>query len=504
MAYTATRLTSNKMKFSFDVPAETFEAATQAAYLKNRGRINVPGFRKGKAPRRLIENMYGANVFFDDAFEAIFPDIYQEAVDGEGIVPVSRPEISIDQMEAGQELKFSAEVFVRPEVTLGEYKGIKATKYMPEVSDEQINQRIEQDVRKATIQQEVTDRAVQPGDTVDMDYLGSVDGVPFDGGKDEHASLTIGSNRFIPGFEEQLVGMNIGEEKDITVTFPEQYHAENLAGKEAVFHVKLHGITQDLRPEMDDEFAADVSEFTTFAEYRDSIVKELTERRDKEADNRLEDNLIQQAVDAADMDIPDVMIDDEVNRMLRSLQNRLMYSGMTLDDFIRSSGMDASQMVEMYRPGAQQSVKRALVMEAIRKAENLEATEEDVDSEIAEYAKSIGSDPETFANSVSHDQWHVFEDQAAMRKVVNLLRDSAEVTVHEGEEPTLAVDSMVESIDAAAAIADEEPQDEQQEAAQAPETEATDAPEAEAAEKPTAKKPAIPRAPRNKKEEPAQ
>lgn len=499
MTYTATQLTSNKVKFTFGVPAETFEAATQSAYLKNRGRINVPGFRKGKAPRRLIENIYGANVFFDDAFEALFPDIYQEAVDGEGVVPVSRPEINIDQMEAGQELKFTAEVFVRPEVTLGTYKGIKATRFVPEVSDEQIDQRIEQDVRKATIQQEVTDRAVKQGDTVDLDYLGQVDGVPFDGGKDEHASLTIGSNRFIPGFEEQLVGMNVGEEKDITVTFPETYHAENLAGKEAVFHVKLHGITQDMRPELDDEFAADVSEFTSFAAYRDAIVKELSERRDKESDSRLEENLIQQAVDAADMDIPDVMIDDEVNRMLRSLQNRLMYSGITLDDFVKNSGMEVSQMLEMYRPGAQQSVKRALVMEAIRKAEGIEAAEEDVDREIAEYAASIGSDPETFTANVSHDQWHMFADQAAMRKVVNLLRDTAEVTVQKGEEPTLAVDNVAESIDAAtAAVADDETVDAQ------PDEAALEAPDGEDQTQPTdesaTKKPAKPRAARKKKE----
>ncbi len=496
MAYTATRLTSNKVKFTFGVPAETFEAATQSAYLKNRGRINVPGFRKGKAPRRLIENMYGANVFFDDAFEAIFPDIYQEAVEGEGVVPVSRPEISIDQMEPGQELKFSAEVFVRPEVILGTYKGIKATKYVPEVSDELIDQRIQQDVRKATIQQEVTGRAVKDGDTVDIDYEGSVDGVPFDGGKDEHSSLTIGSNRFIPGFEEQLVGMNIGEEKDITVTFPEQYHAENLAGKEAVFHVKLHGINEDLAPALDDEFAADVSEHTTFAEYREAIVKELAERRDKEADGRLEDNLIEQAVDAADMDIPDVMIDDEVNRMLRSLQNRLMYSGMTLDDFVKNSGMEINQMMEMYRPGAQQNVKRSLVLDAIRKAENLEASEEDVDHEIAEYAKSIGREPEAFANTVTHDQWHMFEDQAAVRKVVNLIKDSADVTVKEGEEPSLAVDSVMETVDAAAAVAEEaEASDE------AAAGEAQPAETAEPAKEEKPKKAAKPRAPRKKKEE---
>ncbi|HHX20453.1 MAG TPA: trigger factor [Clostridiales bacterium] len=484
MAYTATRLTSNKVKLTFDVPAETLEAAIQSAYLKNRGRINVPGFRKGKAPRRLIENMYGAGIFFDDAFEAIFPDVYQEAVEAEGLEPVGRPEIDIEQMNAGENLKFSAEVFVRPEVTLGTYKGIKATKYRPPVSEEEIDRRIEQDVRRATIQQEVTDRPVQEGDTVDMDYLGSVDGVPFEGGQDEHASLKIGSNQFIPGFEEQMVGMNAGEEKDITVTFPEQYHAENLAGKEAVFHVKVHAIQQDLRPELDDEFAADVSEFTTFAEYREAIVKELDERRDKEADSRLEDNLIEQAVDAADMDIPDVMVDDEINRMLRSLQQRLAYSGMTLDDFINNSGMDVQQMVDMYRPGAQQNVKRALVLDAIRKAEDITATEEEVDQEIADYATSIGMDAESFAKSVTHEQWHMFEDQTIMRKVVNLIKDSAEVTLEEKEEPSLDVGNMMDSIEAAAEISDAQ-EEEQQEAPQ---------------EQPAPKKPAKPKATRKKKE----
>lgn len=464
MAYTATRLTSNKVKITFGVPAETFEAATQSAYLKNRGRINVPGFRRGKAPRRLIERMYGENVFFEDAFETVFPGVYQEAVDGEAIVPVSRPEINIEQMKQGEELKFSIEVFVKPEVTLGEYKGIKATKYVPPVEDEQIDRRIQQDVRRATIQQEVTDRPAQDGDNVELDYLGTVDGVPFEGGKDEHAHLTLGSGRFIPGFEEQIVGMIIGEEKDLNVRFPDTYHAAELAGKDAVFHVKLHGITQDMPPELNDEFAADVSEFTTFDEYRASIIRELEKQRDSRADEGLEENLIQQAVDAADMDIPDAMIDDEVNRALQRMQLRLAYSGLKIEDYMKKSGMDIRQMADTYRPAAQAAVKRALVLEAIRKAEGLQATKEDVDEAIRRFAESMGRDAEEFAKSVTEEQRHTFEDEALTRKVVELIRNSAEVTVEERAEPTLEVGRMAETV-AAAADAAEAAQEGGQEAA---------------------------------------
>ena len=245
----------------------------QKAYLKMRGRLNVPGFRKGKAPRKLIESIYGEATFYDEALDLIFPDMYQEAVKAEDLHPVDRPELDLEQIGSGKELKFSVEVFVRPDVTLGDYKALSAVKHLHPVSEEEIDRRIQQDVSRATVTQEVTDRAVQKGDTANIDYAGTVDGAAFEGGTDKGHSLEIGSHSFIPGFEEQVVGMAIGEEKDITVRFPEDYHAKDLAGKEAVFHVKVNGISVKLKPELDDEFAADVSEHSTYEAYHQAIVR---------------------------------------------------------------------------------------------------------------------------------------------------------------------------------------------------------------------------------------
>ena len=280
MSATYEKVSSNKAKLSFTVPAEQFEAAMQKAYLKNRGKINVPGFRRGKAPRKLIETMYGESVFYDDAFQLIFPDLYDEAVKENNLQVVDQPEVDVQEIGEGKDLVFSCEVFVRPDVTLGDYKGLTVNVTKQTVTDADIDARIEQDRKKVARQIDV-EGALENGDTVKLNYMGTVDGVAFEGGTAENQTLTLGSGQFIPGFEEQMVGMNIGEEKDLNVTFPEKYHSEELAGKNAVFHVKVLSATRTELPKLDDDFAADASEYNTFAEYKDSIVKELNDRSAK-------------------------------------------------------------------------------------------------------------------------------------------------------------------------------------------------------------------------------
>ena len=325
MSHTYEKLSSNKAKLTIVVPAEQFDEAMNKAYLKMRGRINVPGFRKGKAPRKLIETMYGEGVFYDDALDIIFPEVYPAAIEAEGLKPVDRPEVNVEEIGQGKDLKFTCEVFVRPDVELGQYKGLEVEVEQQVVTDEMIDTRIKQDQQKASRTVDVEDRPVATGDTVKLDYAGTVDGVAFEGGTAQDQTLVIGSNTFIPGFEDQMIGMSIGEEKDLNVTFPEQYHAENLAGKAAVFHVKVNGITVTEMPELDDDFAADVSDFTTFAEYRESIVKELNDRAARNNEVAVENALVEKAVENATIDVPEAMITEQTEYILREMEMRMMY-----------------------------------------------------------------------------------------------------------------------------------------------------------------------------------
>lgn len=432
MSHTSEKISSNKVKLSFSVPAASFDEAMQKAYLKMRGRLNVPGFRKGKAPRKLIESIYGEATFYDEALDLIFPDMYQEAVKAEDLHPVDRPELDLEQIGSGKELKFSVEVFVRPDVTLGDYKALSAVKHLHPVSEEEIDRRIQQDVSRATVTQEVTDRAVQKGDTANIDYAGTVDGAAFEGGTDKGHSLEIGSHSFIPGFEEQVVGMAIGEEKDITVRFPEDYHAKDLAGKEAVFHVKVNGISVKLKPELDDEFAADVSEHSTYEAYHQAIVQELTDIRDRNAQTRLENELIQQAVDQADCDIPDRMISDEVSSLLRNMQLRMAYQGLRFEDYLKYTGQDEAGVREMLKADATNNVKTQLVLDAIRKAEGLEPSEADVEAQIENHAKEMGRELKDYRPTLNDSQLAYYKDLAGAQMVIKLLNDNAKITLHEG------------------------------------------------------------------------
>lgn len=431
MSATYEKVSSNKAKLGFTVPAEQFEAAMQKAYLKNRGKINVPGFRRGKAPRKLIETMYGESVFYDDAFQLIFPDLYDEAVKENNLQVVDQPEVDVQEIGEGKDLVFSCEVFVRPDVTLGDYKGLTVNVTKQTVTDADIDARIEQDRKKVARQIDV-EGALENGDTVRLNYMGTVDGVAFEGGTAENQTLTLGSGQFIPGFEEQMVGMNIGEEKDLNVTFPEKYHSEELAGKNAVFHVKVLSATRTELPKLDDDFAADASEYNTFAEYKDSIVKELNDRAAKNNEIAVENALVEKAVENASMDIPQAMINEQTNYLLREMQMRMAYQGLKMEDYLKYTGQTIQQLADMYKGEAEHRVKVELTLDAIRKAEGIEPTDEDVAKQIAEQAERMGQSVEDFEKTLTDEQRGYLRDTAAIQKVVDLMKQDC--TVEEKKE----------------------------------------------------------------------
>ena len=442
MSATYEKISGNKAKLSFTVPAAQFEEAMQKAYLKNRGKINVPGFRRGKAPRKLIETMYGEGVFYDDAFQEIFPNLYDEAVKENDLHVVDQPEVDVKEIGEGKDLVFTCEVFVRPDVTLGDYKGLTVEVTKQEVTDADIDARIEQDRQKVARTVDVEGRALENGDTVNLDYAGSVDGVAFEGGTAKGQTLTLGSNQFIPGFEEQMVGMNIGEEKDLNVTFPEQYHAAELAGKAAVFHVKVNSATHTELPELNDEFAADASEYNTFAEYKDSIIKELNEKAEKNNEVAVENALVEKATANAQMDIPEAMIRDQVNYILREMQMRMAYQGLRLEDYLKYTGQTVEQLADMYKGEAEQRVKMELTLEAIRKAEGVEPTDEDVQKQIAEQAERMGQKVEDFEKTLTDEQRGYLKDSAAIQKVVELLKKDCKVEEKKPETEAAAEDEV--------------------------------------------------------------
>lgn len=434
MSVSVEQLGGNKVKVRFEVDADTFEQGMQKAYVKNRGRINVPGFRKGKAPRKLIENMYGEGVFYDDAFDDVFGATYQEAIDDKLFDPVGQPQIDIEQIGSGEPLVFTAEVYVQPEVTLGEYKGVAAHKHDHPVTEEDVDRRQDQAREKIARMIDVEDRSIQDDDIVDLSYAGSVGGVPFEGGTAEGQKLTIGSGQFIPGFEEQLVGLNLGEEKDITVTFPEEYHAEELAGKEAVFNVKINGIQVKELPELDDEFAKDVSEFDTLADYRADIRKHLEEDNEKHVKEAFENDVVDKVVGNAQVDVPPPMVDREVDRMMREFQMRLAYQGMRLEDFLTYTGQTPEAMREQYAEQAEQRVKTDLVLTAIEAKEGIEPTEEEVEAEIGKYAEQSQKSLEETKEGLSEGDREYFKNAARREKTVAMLVENAVAEAHDHDD----------------------------------------------------------------------
>lgn len=425
MTISVEKLSSNKVKISFDIEAEKFEEAMQKSYLKNRGRVNVPGFRKGKAPRKLIENMYGEGVFYDDAFEALFPEAYDKAVEENALEPVDRPNVDIQQIGSGKNLQFTAEVFVRPDVTLGEYKGLKVERHEHPVTDEQVDAQVEQARQRAAREISVEDRAVQDDDIVNLDYAGTVDGVAFEGGAAKGQRLTIGSGQFIPGFEEQMVGMQIGEEKDLSVKFPEEYHAKELAGKDAVYHVKVNSITVRELPALDDDFAKDVSEFDTLDAYKQDIRAKLEAESKEHCDAEFENALVDAAVANATLDVPGAMIERQIDGMLRDFQMRLAYQGMRLEDFMKYTGQGIEELRTQYREQADKRVRAELVLQAIKKAEGIEATDEEVEAEIAKFAEEGKKTVEEFKASLKPEDIDYLKDSIGIRKTVDMLKAAA-------------------------------------------------------------------------------
>ncbi len=422
---TMEKLEGSKVKLTIEVAADEFEKAVQQAYLKTRKNYNVPGFRKGHAPRKVIENAYGWLVFFDEAFDIVYPEAYEAAVKEHGVTPVDRPDVSILSCEQGAPVVFAAEVAVKPEVVLGAYKGIEVEKHEYNVTDEMVEAEIDKEREKIASTTEVTGRPVANGDKVNLDYSGSVGGVKFDGGTAENQELTIGSGMFIPGFEEQMVGMNPGEERDITVTFPEQYHSEELAGKEAVFHVKVNAIEETILPEADDEFAKDVSEFDTIEELRADKRKKLEEAEAQHAKNLRENELITKACENAAVEIPEAMIERQMDHILNDIRYRLSMQGVSLEDYCKYTGASIEDMRKEMRGDAEKRVKSQLVLEAISKAEAIEAAAEEIEEKLNEYAAQFGDKAEPFKAGLTDEDKLYFADQIVLDKTIALLNENA-------------------------------------------------------------------------------
>ena len=415
----------NMVKLVIEASAEEFEAGLNAAYNKNKNKISVPGFRKGKAPRKMIEQLYGSQIFFEDAANEIIPDAYADAAKESGLDIVSQPKVSIEQLEAGKPFIFAAEVAVRPEVELGEYKGVEVTKADAEVTDADVEEELKkvQDQNSRTVS--VEDRAVKDGDMTVIDFEGFIDGEAFEGGKGENYPLTIGSHSFIDTFEEQMIGMNIGEEKELNVTFPEDYHAENLKGKPATFKVTVKEIKEKQLPELDDDFAQDVSDFDTLAEYKDDLKKKIAERKESEAKAKKESEAIEKVVEAAKMDIPQAMIDTQVNRMLEDFAMRLQQQGLSVEQYFQYTGMTADKIMDEMKPEAVKRIKNSLVLEAVAKAENIEVSEEEFEAELQKMADMYKMEIEKIKEFMQDAEAKQMKDDIAIQKAVELIVSSA-------------------------------------------------------------------------------
>ncbi len=390
MSLQVEKLEHNMAKLTIEVGAEDLEKAIEKAYQKNKGKISVPGFRKGKVPRKLIEKMYGEAVFYEDAANALIPEAYDKALEECEEDIVSSPKIEVTSIEAGKGMTFTAEVALKPEVTLGEYKGVEVAKADTEVTDDEIMAAIDKERESNARAIVITDRPVKAGDETIIDFEGFVDGVAFDGGKGENYPLTIGSGAFIPGFEEGLVGANLNEETDVNVTFPEDYQASELAGKAAVFKCTVKEIKEKELPELDDEFAAEVSEFDTLEEYKADVKKNLEEKKISNAKREKIDAVIDAVVNNATMDIPEAMVTTMQRQILDEYAQNMQAQGLNLEQYMQYTGIDAETMMEQLKPQAESRIKGRLVLEAVAKAENIVATEEDFEAEIKTMAEAYG------------------------------------------------------------------------------------------------------------------
>ena len=390
MSLQVEKLEKNMAKLTIEVSAEDLDKAMQNAYQKQKGKISIPGFRKGKAPRKMIEQMYGKGIFLEDAANALIPEHYSKALDECELEIVSQPEIDVVQAEPGKAFIFTAEVAVKPEVTLGEFKGLEVPKTETGVTEEEVEEEIKKELEKNSRTVAVEDRAAAKDDTVTIDFEGFVDGVAFEGGKGENYPLTIGSGSFIPGFEEQLIGVEPEQEVEVKVTFPEDYHAEDLKGKDAVFKCTVHEIKAKELPELDDEFASEVSEFDTLEEYKADVEKKLREEKESTGKRAQEDQAVNAIIANAEMDLPEAMIETEARQMLDNFAQRLQQQGLTFEQYMQFTGMTVDKMTEEMRPQAEKRIKTRLVLEAIVSAENIEVSDERLDEEVAKMAEAYG------------------------------------------------------------------------------------------------------------------
>ncbi len=425
MSLQVEKLEKNMAKLTIEVGAEELDKAIETAYQKNKNKISVPGFRKGKVPRQMIEKMYGKAVFYEDAANELIPGAYEKALEECEETIVSSPKIEVTQIEAGKPFIFTAEVALKPEVKLGKYKGVKVPKMEIEVTEEEVNAAVDKERESNARTISIEDRAVKDGDITTLDFEGFVDGVAFEGGKGENYPLTIGSGAFIPGFEEQLVGAEIGKEVEVNVTFPEEYQAKELAGKAAVFKCTVKEIKEKQLPELDDEFASEVSEFDTLAEYKEDVKKKLTEKKETEAKNAKENNAVKAVVEDSDMEIPEAMIETQQRQMVDEFAQRISMQGLSIEQYFQFTGMTIDQMLEQVKPQAEERIKSRLVLEAVVAKEGIEPTAEEVEEELKTLGEAYQMDLEKVKEMLDEKAMKQIKDDMAVRKAAEFVTENA-------------------------------------------------------------------------------
>lgn len=425
MNVTVEKLDGQMAKLTVEIDAEVFEKAIDTVYKKQRSRISVPGFRKGKAPRKLIEQMYGKEVFYEDAADEVIKTEYPKAYDECEEEIVSQPDIDIINAKSGENFVFTATVALRPEVKLGKYEGVSVTKQDTKVTEKDIEEEIKLNLKRDARTLDITDRPVQADDTANIDYLGKKDGVPFEGGKGEGYNLKIGSNTFIPGFEDQVIGHSIGEEFDINVTFPEEYHSKDLAGADAIFTVKINSIKAEEIPELNDEYVSDSTEFETVAEYKEDIKKKLEDRKAKAAARAKEEEAIEKVVADSEIEIPEAMLDTQVNSMVNEYARGMMNQGISMEQYFSMTGMNINMLMEQMRPDAEKQIRTSLVLEEIVKKEGITASDEDIDKRIEEMGAMYGISPEDLKKSMTENDTKNLKKEIEVQKAAELVGEKA-------------------------------------------------------------------------------
>ena len=433
MSVSVEKLEKSMVRLTIEVSAEDFDKAINKVYNRQKGRMNVRGFRKGKTPRKVLEKMYGASIFYEDAANDVINSSYPDAAKESGEEIVSNPEINVTQIEAGKPFIYTAEVAVKPPVSLGKYKGVEVDKQVITVADEEVDAEIRKEQEKNATRSEVTDRPVKDGDEISLDFEGFCDGVAFEGGKGTDYPLTVGSGSFIPGFEEQLVGANIGEEMEVNVTFPENYQAEELKGKPAVFKCTVKKITEKILPELNDEFADDVSEFSTLAEYKDDVRKNIADRKEKAARSVKENQAVEKVIADAHVEIPEAMLRTQQEQIAGELEQQVVSQGMKFEDYLKYAQTTREQLVDRMKEDAERRIMYRLVMEQVAKEENITATDEDFEAEIQRMADAYHMDIDTIRKYFVADKDRMMED-LAVQKAITFVADNA-VEVEKKEEP---------------------------------------------------------------------